>query len=86
MKSYAVVYTYSFDSDCAVYLFDTFEEARKFLTESFQEELRIDTEENGWSSEGELSEDKTYAKIVNRYSDELRDPDITYFHLANIYE
>lgn len=86
MKSFAVVFTYSFDSDCAVYLFGTFEEAQKFLTESFQEELRIDTEENGWSSKGEISEDRTYARIVNHYGNEGNEPDITYYHLANVYK
>lgn len=46
IKYFAVVFTYSFDCDSSVYLFDTQEEAIKFMTESYKEELRIDKEEN----------------------------------------
>ena len=79
MKDYAVVFTYSFDTDVAVYLL----EAREFLFKSYKEELRIDTEENGWSSEGYIQEDGMYAKITNHFQDE--DDDVTEFHIANVY-
>ena len=82
MKSFAVVFTYSFDCDSSVYLFDTQDEAIKFMTESYEEELRIDKEENGWNSEGYVTEDDMYAMIVNHFPD--RD-DITEFHIANVY-
>ena len=42
MKDYAVVFTYSFDADAAVYLVDTVLEAREFLFKSYKEELRIE--------------------------------------------
>lgn len=82
MKSFAVVFTYSFDCDSSVYLFDTQDEAIKFMTESYEEELRIDKEENGWNSEGYVTEDDMYARIVTHFPD--RD-DITEFHIANVY-
>lgn len=82
MKDYAVVFTYSFDADAAVYLFDTVLEAREFLFKSYKEELRIDTEENGWSSEGYIQEDGMYAKITNHFQD---GDDVTEFHLSLIH-
>ena len=82
MKDYAVVFTYSFDADAAVYLFDTVLEAREFWFKSYKEELRTDTEENGWSSEGYIQEDGMYAKITNHFQD---GDDVTEFHIANIY-
>ena len=81
--SYAVVFTYSFDADAAVYLFDTILEAREFMAKSYKEKLRIDVEENGWNSEGYIQEDRMYAKITNHFQDE--DDDVTEFHIANIY-
>lgn len=82
MKPFAVVFTYSFDTDSAVYLFDTEEEAIDYMMKSLAEELRIDTEENGWSSEGYIQEDGMYAKITNHFQD---GDDVTEFHIANIY-
>ena len=82
MKSYAVVFTYSFDTDSAVYLFDTEDAAIDYMLESYEEELRIDKEENGWDSEGYVTEDDMYARIVTHFPD--RD-DITEFHIANVY-
>lgn len=83
MESYAVVFTYSFDTAAAVYLFDTLLEAREFMFKSYKEELRIDVEENGWNSEGYIQEDGMYAKITNHFQDE--GDDVTEFHVANIY-
>lgn len=82
MKSFAVVFTYSFDSDSSVYLFDTQEEAITFMRKSYEEELRIDTEENDWISEGHIDEDGMYAKIVNYFAD---GDDVTEFRVANVY-
>lgn len=81
-KSYAVVFTYSFDSDTAVYLFDTEKDALIFLRESFMEELRIDREENGWDTESYIDEDAGYAEIINHFYD--RD-DKTEFRLGRVY-
>lgn len=83
MKPFAVVFTYSFDCDCAVYPVDTQDEAIKFMTESYEEELRIDKEENKWDTEGYIAEDKMYAKIVNHFAD---GDDVTEFHVANVYD
>ena len=58
--NYAVIFIYSFDDEVAVYLFETEEEAKNFLANSYKEELRIDTEENEWNSEGTFSEDGWY--------------------------
>ena len=41
---YAVIYTYSFDSDSAVYLFDDYDDAADFLEESFERELETEIE------------------------------------------
>jgi hypothetical protein len=83
MKSYAVVFTYSFDADSAVYLFDTEEKAIDYMMKSFEEELRIDQEENGWDSEGYVTEDKMYAKIITHYPS---GDGVTEYHVANVYE
>lgn len=84
MKSYAVIFTYSFDSEVAVYLFDTVEEAREFLASSYREEMRIDIEENGWDSVGEIDESGDYASIITKfYSGGI---DITEMRVGNVYE
>ena len=82
MKSYAVIFTYSFDNDVAVYLFDTFEEAQEFLKGSYEEEMRIDIEENGWDTNGYIEEDCSYARIFNRFTDHT---DVTTFRIGNVY-
>ena len=84
--SYAVIFTYSFDDEVAVYLFETEEEAKNFLANSYKEELRIDTEENEWNSEGTISEDGWYAKIENYFDDEGSEPAVTEFRIGNIYQ
>lgn len=53
------------------------------MTESYEEELRIDKEENAWNTEGYMAEDKMYAKIVNHFAD---GDDVTEFHVANVYD
>ena len=84
--NYAVIFTYSFDDEVAVYLFETEEEAKNFLESSYKEELRIDTEENEWNSEGTISDDGWYAKIENYFGDEGSEPDVTEFRIGNIYQ
>ena len=37
--SYAVIFTYSFDDEVAVYLFETDEKAKNFRISSYKEEL-----------------------------------------------
>jgi len=83
MKSYAVIFTYSFDNEVVVYLFDTFEEAQEFLKGSYEEEMRIDIEENGWDCHGYIEEDYSYARIFNRFEDST---DVTTFRIGNVYQ
>lgn len=81
--NYAVIFTYSFDGEVAVYLFPDEDSAKKFLRESYQEELRIDLEENGWDARGEISSDEWYAKITTVFDDH---DDVTEFRIGNIYQ
>ena len=84
--NYAVIFTYSFDNEVAVYLFETEEEAKDFLKSSYKEELRIDIEENEWHSEGIISKDGWYAKIEKHYEDEENEPDVTEIRIGIIYQ
>lgn len=80
--NYAVVFTYSFDDDVAVYLFEDESSAIDFLVSSYKEELRIDKEENGWNSIGMLSDDGWYAKITSSFFDH---EDVTEFRIGRVY-
>lgn len=60
---YAVIFTYNFDEDSSVYLFEDEELAKEFLYESFCEERRIETEENEWDVDSLVAADRTYALI-----------------------
>lgn len=81
--NYAVIFNYSFDGEVPVYLFADYESAKKMLKESYEEELRIDTEENGWDSIGYMSEDGDYASITTRFHDH---EDLTEMRIGNIYQ
>lgn len=81
-ESYAVVFSYSFDHDVAVYLFDTQEEAAEYLKKSVQEEFRIDTEENGWASSYDISEDGLYGVVKNHFPDRT---DVTEVRVGSVY-
>lgn len=83
MKSYAVVFTYSFDDDCAVYLFDTENDALKFLRDSYENELQIQLEENNFYAIGEIAPDGYYAKITTYCHDGNRD--VCEYHVGNVY-
>lgn len=84
-KSYAVIFTYSFDSEVVVYLFDTWDEAWEFLEDSYNEELRIDKEENEWDSTGVIDKDEGlgYAKIFTPFFDRT---DVTTMMIGNVYD
>ena len=86
IMSYAVIFTYSFDNEVAVYLFETEEEAKDFLKSYYKEELRVDIEESGWHSEGTISEDGWYAKIETYFVDGGNKPDVTEFRIGSIYQ
>lgn len=73
-KKVPLVTTYSFDQDTPVFLFDSQEEAAAELKRQFNEELRIQTEENGHVEGTDLeikfSDDKLYASITIYYDDQ----------------
>ena len=77
--NYVVIFTYSFDDETAAYLFKTEEEAVKFLRDSYEEELRIDIEENEWDSVGKISDDGWSAEITTSFGD------TTWFKIGTIY-
>ena len=81
--NYAVIFTYSFDGDVAVYLFDDEESAVRMLRENFEEERRIDVEENGWDVDAIITDDGWYAKIIDHFCD--RD-DITEMRIGRVYQ
>lgn len=80
--NYVVVFNYSFDNESAAYLFGTEGKAKQFLHESFQEEVRIETEENGLEVDAEESDDLSYASITT-YCDGMEDS--TEIRVAKIY-
>lgn len=82
MKSYAVTFYYSFDDDVAVYLFDTQEDAVKFLIDSILAEHKIDVDENGWPSECEFNENKTYGVLRTYFQDGT---DVMEARVGNVY-
>ena len=82
MKNYAVIFEYSFDAEIPVHLFETLEEAQKFLRDSFNEEVRIDKEENGWDTNVSIDEEEGIAVIFNRFNDRI---DTTYMKIGTIY-
>ena len=67
---YAVIFTYDFDTESDVTLFDDYDAAKQYLKESFNEELRIETEENEWDDvETYMNDDETYGEI-RHYTDD----------------
>ena len=60
-------------------------EAKKMLREAYEEELRIDIEENGWNSEGFIDELGTYAEIKTYFDDSDMYCDITKFRIGSVY-
>ena len=84
-KSYAVVFTYSWDNDAAVYLFDTENEAADFLYGAYEAEFRNDME-CGFGSDGFLDESRGYARIVKPSVHSAFENEVTEFHLARVYE
>lgn len=81
--NYAVVFTYSFDDDVAVYLFKDFESAEKFLVDNYKEELRVDAQENERLTSSYITDDHRYAAITNHFEDH---DDITEMYIGQIYD
>ena len=63
---HAVVSWYSFDRP-QVDLFETDAEAEAYLRETARQELKTDTEENGWTASLSIDEDGGYAKLVTSF-------------------
>ena len=86
-RLYPLVTHYSFDAEVPVWLFDTEEEAIAELRRQFEEEKRIELEENE-RTEGEdiffkISDDGTYASITHIIGDNEPD-DVTEWTLGNL--
>ena len=79
---YAVIFSYNFDDDVAVYLYETEEEAIRHLREHILEEFRIDTEEDGLSSEYEINDDGRYGLITTHFFDH---DDVTEVRVGQVY-
>lgn len=80
---FALVCTYSWDLDTAVYFYETEEAAMAALKATFDAEVKIDAEE-GNVFEVEYDESGWYAKITNyRRSGDV---DITEYRVGRIYQ
>lgn len=62
---YAVIFTYSFDPDAQVFLFRSEEKAKNFLKESFEQEYRVELDENEWEVDAEHNDDWTHASVTH---------------------
>jgi hypothetical protein len=81
-----VVVTYSFDEEASVYLCTSDEEAEDTLWNDFQEELRIESEENK-RIEGEdmtvvVTDSHRYASITIERADDTKD--VTKWHIGTV--
>lgn len=81
-KSYAVIFSYSFDGDVAVYLFETYEKACEFMKDNYECQLR-EYEEMGWIANGDINEDEGWATIYNIVNDRM---DVTRMEIGYVYE
>lgn len=79
--NYALIFTYNFDQDCEVLLFNTWEEASTKLKEYAEEEFRIEAEENEYDSELVHDDDWSYAEVISHFDEA---DDICYYHVAHI--
>ena len=70
IPGYAVVFTYNFDNDSEITLFADYNKAKQYLKDAFDEELRIETEENEWEDvETTFDPSGHYAEIRHYVSD-----------------
>lgn len=65
----AVVSTYSFDNEVVIKLCKSEEAAIAYLKQTFDEEVRIDTEECGYKTEATIDDDGYHAVIINHFDD-----------------
>lgn len=83
MYKYAVVITFSFDSQVSVLLFDEYDKALTFMRNDVLDEYRIDTEENGWNVEYVIYENEGRA-VLTDYFDDYND--VTEWRIGTIFE
>lgn len=85
VKKYAVIFTYNFDTETEVYLFDDFDKASWFLQKSFEAELITETEENEWEDvESWHNNDWTAASITHYVG--IDHDDCNYYLCTNVKE
>lgn len=84
MDSYAVIFNYEPDDDPAVYLFNTEQEAKKFLRNFYESNIALADESGAWSTKGEISEEGGYARVWSM-SDADTAPEITEIRLGRVY-
>ena len=53
-----VTVSYSFDAEVIAIIFDDYKKASEYIQEDFENEKKMDTEENGW----EIDEESTYCE------------------------
>lgn len=80
---YALVITFSFDSQVSVLLFDEWDKALEFMKNDILDEYRIDTEENGWDAEYVIYEDEGRAVLTDYFDDRN---DVTEWRIGWIFE
>lgn len=84
---FPVTVHYSFDSEVPVYLFSSYEEATSFIKKDYEEERRIQIEENGHVEgcdfRSNISEDLSYAQMfINSKTGE--EPDVIEWTIGTI--
>lgn len=77
---YTVVFLNSFDSEMPTYLFEDLESAKDFLKKAYEEEVRVQTEENEWEVTASIASDGWSAKITNQFGD------VTEYRVGVVYE
>lgn len=77
-KNIAVIISTSY-SEASIHLFDNMDDARRFLRNAYDEDLRIEKEENGFDVTSYISPDNTYGTmIVNT--------DVTIYSIGSVYD
>lgn len=82
---YAVVFTYSFDTDAACYLHTDLDDAKKHLREAYAAELKEQEKNECSMCDGYIDEDGLYAKISTSCDDGSEDISVMEIHLASVY-
>lgn len=80
---YAVVVTFSWDSQVSVMLFDTQEDAWEFIKEDVLREYDIDTRENEYISEYSILEDEMRAILTTHGT---TDDYVTEWRIGDVFE